>query len=253
MAQADPTHPGVATFAVAGQIVPQRPQFATSFTVFTSQPSTAELSQSAKPGLHAPMPQVPPVQAGAAFAGVGQMVPQPLQLRGSVMRFVSQPVPACVSQFPNPTSQVMSHEPASQDGDPFVASHASPQPLQFAGSARTFTSHPFVSALSQFSNPAAQVMPHAPPLHVAVPLVELHAFTHVPQWAGSVPRFTSQPFTGDRSQLSNPGLQLVAHCPAVQLGVPLFALHATTQEPQWPVSVSRFTSHPVVACPSQSP
>ena len=66
--------------APAEQTLPQAPQFLSSVLVFTSQPVLAARSQSRKPGLHAPMPQRPPVQPGVAFAGAKQLLPQRPQL-----------------------------------------------------------------------------------------------------------------------------------------------------------------------------
>jgi hypothetical protein len=45
------------------------------------------------------------------------------------------------------------------------------------------------------------VIPQAPAVHVAVPLVELQTVAQVLQWPGSVFRFTSQPFDTSPSQL----------------------------------------------------
>src|SRR5947209_9281147 len=72
------------------QTTPHPPQLFESVCVLISQPLTAARSQSAKPLLHT-RPQLAAVQAGVAFARVGQTVPQPPQLFTLVCVLISQP------------------------------------------------------------------------------------------------------------------------------------------------------------------
>jgi len=55
------------------------------------------------------------------------------------------------------------------------------------------TSQPFETKVSQLPKPLVQVIEHALPLQVAVPLVELQTLLQAPQLAESVVRFASQP------------------------------------------------------------
>jgi hypothetical protein len=89
-------------------------------------------------------------------------------------------------------------------------------------------------------------------VQLGVPPLVGHALPHMLQLFGSLRRFASHPLVMLPSQLSKPGLHVIEHAEPLQLGVPLFMLHAWPQPPQLPVEVVVFTSHPLPAMPSQS-
>jgi hypothetical protein len=81
-AQAPALHAAVALARL--HAAPQRPQLAALVLRLTSQPLPLLLSQLAKP-LWQLMLQVDDAQVPRAFAGTGQVTPQPPQLSGSVV------------------------------------------------------------------------------------------------------------------------------------------------------------------------
>lgn len=86
------------------------PQLPLSARVLTSQPFAGLPSQSAKPGLHAPIAHTPAPQLALALAKL-QRTPQPPQLFTSLAPVaVSQPLPAAPSQSPKPAA----HAPTTQ-------------------------------------------------------------------------------------------------------------------------------------------
>lgn len=77
---------------------PHAPQFAESLPSGVSQPFAAIPSQSPKPSLQRPIPQLPPEQAGVPFAGVAQRLPHIPQCEVLVRVLVSQPFEGSPSQ-----------------------------------------------------------------------------------------------------------------------------------------------------------
>jgi hypothetical protein len=74
---------------------PQVPQFWELVLVLISQPLAKEPSQSAKPELHDVTTHIPLEQPTVlALATIPQTRPQPPQLLGSALMFVSQPLAA---------------------------------------------------------------------------------------------------------------------------------------------------------------
>jgi hypothetical protein len=76
---------------------------------------------------------------------------------------------------------VIPHVPAAQVAVPFVPLHVVEQDPQRNGLVLRLVSHPLVTSLSQFPNPALHTMPHTPPVHDGVPPAELHTFPQTPQ------------------------------------------------------------------------
>ena len=218
------------------------PQWVESFFRSASQPFATLPSQLAKFAAqviwHAPAAQdaVPLVELHAPA--------QLLQCSGSALRFVSQPFPARLSQFPYPTLHAIPHCPAVQLAVPFVALQAVLQVPQFAALVLVLTSQPLAALLSQFAYPALQAIPHCPPLQLAVPFVPLHAVPQVPQFVALVVVFVSQPLDRVPSQFPCPPLHTIPHAPATQVAVPFVLLHTVPQPLQFAVSVFRFTSQP---------
>jgi hypothetical protein len=137
----------VAVPFVALHALMQAPQCAGSVVRFTSQPSTFETLQSAKPSVQA-ISHTPALQLGAPFVAL-QATTQAPQWVGSLLRLISQPFEALPSQSPYPELQEMPHTPAPHDAVPFVESQAVPHVPQCAVSAWRFTSHPLDALPSQ--------------------------------------------------------------------------------------------------------
>lgn len=87
---------------------PQPPQLLSLVLLLTSQPSVAEPLQSRKPALHA-KPHTLAEQIGVALARAGHGMPQPLQLRGSLL-MSTQAVPHGVV----PPEHTRPHTPLTQ-------------------------------------------------------------------------------------------------------------------------------------------
>jgi hypothetical protein len=83
----------------APHAVPHAPQLALSVAVFTSQPSLATRSQSAKPAAQLVTPHAPAAQAVTAW-GSTHARPHPPQCDALVVVSVSQPLAAAPSQSP---------------------------------------------------------------------------------------------------------------------------------------------------------
>jgi len=87
-----------------------------------------------------------------------------------------------------------------------------------------------------------------------VPFAEPQANPQEPQFAASVPVFTSHPSAADPLQFVQPPSQLpITHAPLEHAGVACATLHANAHEPQCRGSLCRAASHPFEALPSQSP
>src|SRR5262245_10753416 len=89
MPHTPPLQPGDA-LAGAAHTLPQAPQFWID-SRSASQPLPTILSQSPKPGSHEARAQAPATQAGVAWAGAPQSLPQPPQFLASVRVSISQP------------------------------------------------------------------------------------------------------------------------------------------------------------------
>jgi hypothetical protein len=179
--------------------VAQLPQWVTSLFRFDSQPLARVPSQFPKPPLQV-IPHTPAVQVAVPLTPLHAVV-HVLQCVGSVLRLISQPFDALPSQLPYPALQLMPHTPPVQLGVPLLLLQVVPHPPQFVTLVFLLTSQPLSTLPSQLANPAAQVMPHTPPEHDAVPLVLLHTFGQLPQWFTSLANVTSQPFEALPSQL----------------------------------------------------
>src|SRR5438309_1636105 len=103
MVQLPPLHAPV-PFAIA-HTAPQLPQLFASLAMVVSQPSFGLPLQSAKPGLHAPIWQLPLVHSGPPFLGEHTW-PQPPQLAMSEAVFTSQPSFGLPLQSAKPGLQV---------------------------------------------------------------------------------------------------------------------------------------------------
>src|SRR5436190_1717267 len=87
------------------------------------------------------------------------------------------------------------------------------QPPQWLASFCRSTSQPLEAWPSQLAEPALQAMVQLALRRAGVLLVEEQARVQLPQWGGSVARFTSQPLAGLPSQSAKP----VAHCKTAQV------------------------------------
>jgi len=123
------------------------------------------------------------------------------------------------------------------------------------GSVQLLPSPISVQSFEQSPSAFAPTVQHRPDVHAGVPPEALHTVGQVPQWAGSVFRFTSQPLLRALpSQLPKPEVQAIPQVPDVQLGVPLAPLHGAPQLPQWLRLVLKLASQPLPrASPSQLP
>jgi hypothetical protein len=80
----------------------------------------------------------------------------------------SHPSSADMLQSANPALHIpITHVPVEHDAPALAKLHACPHAPQFVGFMRTSASHPFAMLWSQSPNPAAHMMPHVPPAHVA--------------------------------------------------------------------------------------
>ena len=87
--------------ALAGaHLAPQDLQLFVSVLRLTSHPLVGLPSQSAKPASQVLIPQTPRVHFGVAWAST-HLLPQPLQLFGSLSSLASHPLATLLSQFPN--------------------------------------------------------------------------------------------------------------------------------------------------------
>jgi hypothetical protein len=100
-----PTHTPPEQDSPAAQACPQLPQLAGSVAVSISQPSCTIMSQSAKPGVHAPRAQAEATHAAVASGKGPQVTPQPPQLDGSLVSSVhsgEQQVSPAAQAWPAP-------------------------------------------------------------------------------------------------------------------------------------------------------
>ncbi len=140
-------------------------------------------------------PYMPPTHDWLEFGRL-QLVAHVPQWVGSVLRLISQPFGVRPSQFAKPAlHEAIVQLPATQPCAAFARLHAPAHEPQCVGSVFRFTSQPLASRPSQSANPALQVYPHAPAVHVEDAFAGvLQSVLQPPQCVGSVFRFTSQPF-----------------------------------------------------------
>jgi hypothetical protein len=180
---------------------PQPPHAAAVLLVFTSHPSAGLPLQSAKPALHAAIAQRPPAQRGEALVR-SHTVPQAPQLRASVPRSVSQPLPALPSQLPRPAAHIARpHIESVHAAVPPMVTHTLPQRPQLRASERVLTSQPFEGSMSQSAKPALQVvMVQRPMVQTPVACEGSQTRPQAPQLRASLRMSASQPLASVPSQ-----------------------------------------------------
>jgi len=149
--QAITRHPPATHTAVAlGRLhaLPQAPQWLVSVWVLTSQPFASIRSQSARPVLHEPTTQLPPVQAGVPLATV-QALRQAPQWATLVWVLTSQPLVLLPSQLASGAVHIVVsrlHTPALQRAvAPAMEGQRVPQRAQWAGLVARLTSQPLAA------------------------------------------------------------------------------------------------------------
>ena len=176
---------------------PQPPQFEVVLSC-VSQPFEATPSQLPQPLLHV-MEQAPSAHDGVPFAEL-HTLPHVPQFETLVCTFVSQPLEAVPSQFPNPVVQdSIWHEPVEHVALAFASAHATPHPPQSASVVSDF-SQPFAGFPSQLPHPVVHVGTQAPEVQTVVPWAFVHAAPQLPQFE-VVFRVASQPLPTLPSQL----------------------------------------------------
>ena len=230
----------------------QLPQWVGLVVVLVSQPLATLPSQFPKPAEHE-IEQEPAEQVGVPLAAE-HAVPQPPQFAALVFVLVSQPFPALPSQLPKLASHPTSWQvPLAHDSVAFGISQATPQAPQLVSVFR-LVSQPLVASPSQFANPVAQVGTQAPAVQVEVPFAFEHTVPQVPQFAGLVFRFASQPLAATPSQFPKPALHVrMPHVPDEHVSVAFRSEQTVPQLPQFAVLLCVFVSQPLVASPSQLP
>jgi hypothetical protein len=196
--------------ATCGQLLPHAPQLFTSVEVGTSQPSTADLLQSAKPTLQEPTPHVLLTQLALPFAGAVHFTLQPPQLFTLLVVLVSQPSVYVALQSAKPVLHVLiAQADAAHTVVAFGALQALLQAPQFAALLVVFTSQPLVTVPSQLAKPALQAMPQVPPaVQVADEFANVgQAWPQVPQLLGESSG-SSQPLAELPSQSPKPDWQV---------------------------------------------
>lgn len=171
------------------QTRPQTPQFELLVLRLTSHPSAGLLLQSAKPALQV-KPQLPAEQVVTAFARAGHTLPHAPHALVFVVRSVSQPLLAVLSQLPKPAWQVKPQVPLAQLVRALaLAGHTFAQAPQLLTSVAGVTHCPpqTVCPLPQTPAhwPAAQTWPVG------------HEVPQVPQLLGSVCVLTQRPEQAD--------------------------------------------------------
>jgi hypothetical protein len=160
--------------------------------VDTSHPVVYERSQFENPALQLPIAHVVPRQDGVPF-WTTQTVPQPPQFWTLFVVAVSHPSLRSALQFPNPAAHVMLQTPDVQNANPFVASHARPQPPQFFAAVSVLVSQPFAMTPSQSANGGRHdEIVHAPVVQLVLAFGRTHTSPQAPQFSG-VERSASQP------------------------------------------------------------
>ncbi len=131
---------------------------------------------------------------------VGHLVPQPLQLFGSVCSLTHVPL-----QSVYPPLQAVPHVLLTHVGWEFAppAGHALPHPLQLAGLSVVLT---HVVPLQSVGAEPEQPLTHVVPLHTGTPAPALQTVPHAPQLGDTV-MFVSHPSSGLPVQCAQPGAQ----------------------------------------------
>ena len=106
--------------------------------------------QSSHGSVQPAMVQVTPLQLAVPFAAE-QPLPQAPQCESLSMRDVSHPVAAFSSQLPQSSLHVMPQAPASQNGEPLVASQAAVQAPQLAAFVSVLISQPSLASSLQLA------------------------------------------------------------------------------------------------------
>lgn len=187
-------------------MMPQPPQLSTSLRVSISQPFVGLESQSRKPMAQLATVQAPDVQLQLAFIPL-QLVVQLPQWSTSLRMSVSQPVTGLESQSAKPGEQLATAQaPDAQLQLAFIPLQAIMQPPQWLTLLRVLISQPFAGFMSQLAKGRLQpVTVQEPETQSHIAFCPLQTVVHVPQWASSTKRFTSQPLDATPSQLPNPG------------------------------------------------
>jgi hypothetical protein len=232
------------------QARPQAPQSSGFEARTVSQPLPLFPSQFAKPAAQE-MLQTPPLHEGPPFAAEQTLLHAP-QFAVLVLSEVSQPSETSLLQSAKPGLHRMLQAPPEQDGVPLLVEQGLPQAPQLVVLVIVSTSQPFVTFPSQFANPALQAIEQAPALQSGEPFTLEHALPHVPQSEVLVVVATSHPFVTSPSQFPKPAAHAIEQTPPAHAAVPFAPEHAVGQEPQWPVSAMRLTSHPSELLPLQS-
>jgi hypothetical protein len=127
---------------------------------------------------------------------------------------------------------------------PFCTEQIVPHPPQFCVLPVVVVSHPLDTLASQFPNPAAQVMLHAPEAQNANPFVALHPSPQPPQCPALVSVFASHPFDATPSQSANGGThEAISHVPVVHVVFAFGSTQTCPHEPQFS-GVDSSASHP---------
>jgi hypothetical protein len=197
------------------------------------------------------MPQEPALQVGVPLILL-HALPQPLQFDVSVLRLTSQPLAGLPSQSAKPGLQAIWQLPLTHEGLPLLFEQTLPHEPQLLTSLYVLISQPLLRLPSQFAQPALQLMPQLPVVHVALPLVELQTLPHEPQCCGSEAMLISQPLAYWLSQFAKPELQACSwHVPVAQATCALGTVQSVLQLPQCAVSVIVLTSQPLASWLSQ--
>jgi hypothetical protein len=174
-----------------------------------------------------------------------------------VLRFVSQPFVALLSQSAKPALQVKPQVPPVHVVVALVRDGQTlPHEPQWFTFEFTDVSQPFAGIASQLPKPALHVKPQAPPVHVVVAFATVaHELLHDPQREGVEFKFVSQPFIALASQSPHPALHVKPHAPPEQVVIALARDGQTLpHEPQWFTSIERFTHViPQSVCPPPQP
>jgi hypothetical protein len=235
---------------VTPHVRPQYPQLLGSVLRFVSQPFVRMfMSQSPQPAVHVPM-QFPPVQTGKSTWFVEQGRPQPPQLFGSLVVFVSQPF-VCLfpSQSPQPAAHAPVQIPEVQVREiTWFDEQTRPHPPQLSGLLAISISQPFVTlSASQSPHPASHEPLQTPAEQVRTGTwFDEQIITQAPQLSGSFERLVSHPFACIiPSQLPHPAAHAPVQLPPVHaLTCTWFVEHASPHAPQLSGSPEVLVSHP---------
>jgi hypothetical protein len=189
----------------------------------------------------------------ATLAVLGQVLPQPLQLFGSLVVFASQPLLALPSQLARPAPQVGEQVPPTQAVLPPELVHWVPQAPQLFTLLEVLVSHPLRVLPSQSPEPLAHTGTHCELLHEVLPLVFVQAWPQAPQLPVLVRVSVSQPLRGLPSQSEKPGAQTGAQVPLEHEVLPCGLTQPRLQPPQLLTLVSTLVSQPFGPKSSQLP